>query len=512
MPPQARRGIVRRAWRVGDWRVGRSAAGEGIAWAIIIGLVAFIAGMNFIHAYFPSSDRPRLTAGEADNLQLRMITRYFVGSNDMFRGALPEDALLDNYKPFLDGDASEFDRIRSIMAIGELIGAERALDELDRMEMDAAARAEEHAAGLAGEGDATAGDAGAEDGPGATYSPYDDPETPGDIALLRAVYTGGGGGVLTDAQRDELIKRHGWFGKLAASFGQEKTEPLRAEIMGNAYRTVAVFFTAIAVVGSAMLAGVVLFVVAIILIGKGKIRFALREDLARVRDQRAWPYVGVMAGFLVLFFAISLGVGSLPASLGESLMPFAIWLALGAALFPMMVGVPFGDLRRTLGWHSGKGILREMGAGVVGYITLLPVAGVGVLIVLVLTVIGGLYGLEPQGHPAADKISADPGVAIPLYILACIWAPVVEETMFRGGFYRYLRGTHWLAYPIVAGLVQGFFFAVIHPQGILAVPALMALGFNFAMIREWRGSLIGSMTAHALNNGFVFTMLLFAIG
>lgn len=511
MLPQARRGIVRRAWRVGDWRVGRSASGEGIAWAIIIGLVAFIAGMNFVKAYFPSKDHPKITAEQADNLQLRMITRYFVGSNDMFRGALPEDALLDNYKPFLDGDASEFDRIRSIMAIGELIGAERALDELDRMEMDAAARAEEQAAGLAGEGDATAGDAGAEDGAGEAYSPYDDPETPGDIALLRAVYTGGGG-VLTDAQRDELIKRHGWFGKLAASFGQEKTEPLRAEIMGNAYRTVAVFFTAIAVVGSAMLAGMLLFVIAAILIGKGKIRFALRDDLARVRDQRAWPYVGVMAGFLVLFFAISLGVGSLPASLGESLMPFAIWLALGAALFPMMVGVPFGDLRRTLGWHSGKGILREMGAGVVGYITLLPVAGVGVLIVLVLTVIGGLYGLEPQGHPAADKISADPGVAIPLYILACIWAPVVEETMFRGGFYRYLRGTHWLAYPIVAGLVQGFFFAVIHPQGILAVPALMALGFNFAMIREWRGSLIGSMTAHALNNGFVFTMLLFAIG
>jgi membrane protease YdiL (CAAX protease family) len=46
----------------------------------------------------------------------------------------------------------------------------------------------------------------------------------------------------------------------------------------------------------------------------------------------------------------------------------------------------------------------------------------------------------------------------------------------------------------------------------MAVPALMALGFIFAMLREWRGSLIAPITAHALNNGMVVTALLILFG
>jgi len=65
--------------------------------------------------------------------------------------------------------------------------------------------------------------------------------------------------------------------------------------------------------------------------------------------------------------------------------------------------------------------------------------------------------------------------------------------------------------PILAALVVAFVFAVIHPQGLLAVPALMSLAVVFALIREWRGSLIGSVVAHAINNGFVFTLLIFAM-
>jgi membrane protease YdiL (CAAX protease family) len=91
-----------------------------------------------------------------------------------------------------------------------------------------------------------------------------------------------------------------------------------------------------------------------------------------------------------------------------------------------------------------------------------------------------------------------------MFILATVWAPVVEETMFRGAFYSHLRR---VTNPIVAALVVGFVFAIIHPQGIGLVPPLMTLGAVFALIREWRGSLIGSMTAHALHNGFLVTMM-----
>jgi membrane protease YdiL (CAAX protease family) len=53
-----------------------------------------------------------------------------------------------------------------------------------------------------------------------------------------------------------------------------------------------------------------------------------------------------------------------------------------------------------------------------------------------------------------------------------------------------------------------FCFAVIHPQGFLAVPALMALAVAFTLMREWRGTVLPSMIAHGINNA-VATLLLF---
>lgn len=44
-------------------------------------------------------------------------------------------------------------------------------------------------------------------------------------------------------------------------------------------------------------------------------------------------------------------------------------------------------------------------------------------------------------------------------------------------------------------------------------PPLIVLGSGFAIIRWWRGSLVASVTAHALHNGtlMVVMMLLFSL-
>ncbi len=56
--------------------------------------------------------------------------------------------------------------------------------------------------------------------------------------------------------------------------------------------------------------------------------------------------------------------------------------------------------------------------------------------------------------------------------------------------------------PVIpAALIVGFIFAIIHPQGFAGVPVLAALGFNFCLLREWRGSIIAPMFAHAMHNG-----------
>jgi hypothetical protein len=92
-----------------------------------------------------------------------------------------------------------------------------------------------------------------------------------------------------------------------------------------------------------------------------------------------------------------------------------------------------------------------------------------------------------------------------IYFLACVWAPVFEESMFRGALFNHLRARHgwWVSASIV-----GLLFAAIHPQGWTTIPILGGIGMVLCALREWRSSLIASMAAHALSNGTVITLAL----
>ena len=69
--------------------------------------------------------------------------------------------------------------------------------------------------------------------------------------------------------------------------------------------------------------------------------------------------------------------------------------------------------------------------------------------------------------------------------------------MFRGTFFHSLRSRHrWL----LSAIVSSFIFAAIHPQGWTVVPTLMAIAVVFAGIREWRGTIFSSATAHCVHN------------
>ena len=87
--------------------------------------------------------------------------------------------------------------------------------------------------------------------------------------------------------------------------------------------------------------------------------------------------------------------------------------------------------------------------------------------------------------------------------------------MFRGLLYRHLREkSRFLGRPgsfLVSATAVSFVFAAIHPQGVLALPALMALAFAFALLREWRGSLVPAMLAHGINNGIVLALNLLTL-
>jgi membrane protease YdiL (CAAX protease family) len=204
-------------------------------------------------------------------------------------------------------------------------------------------------------------------------------------------------------------------------------------------------------------------------------------------------------------------------------------LSLAAGLaWPVLRGVPWRQVRQEIGLTLGRHPLLEPLIGLGGYALILPVFGVGIIISVVLLSLQKRMQLgehpeenfnpvETPTHPIVEWLGhPDWRLLLQVVILASVLAPLVEEAMFRGVLYRHLRnasarlGRHWSF--LVSALVVSFIFAVIHPQGALAVPALMALAFGLNILREWRGSLLPSMIVHGVHNGLTTFVLVKALG
>ena len=81
--------------------------------------------------------------------------------------------------------------------------------------------------------------------------------------------------------------------------------------------------------------------------------------------------------------------------------------------------------------------------------------------------------------------------------------------MFRGLLFPGLSAfVRW----IVGAFVGAFIFAVIHPQGMAAVPTIMIIALMTSTLRLLRGSLVASMTAHAMNNGIIVAIFISCAG
>jgi membrane protease YdiL (CAAX protease family) len=194
-------------------------------------------------------------------------------------------------------------------------------------------------------------------------------------------------------------------------------------------------------------------------------------------------------------------------------------LSLGVLLWPRLRGISFRQLREDIGWTMGRQPALEPAAGVACYVMTIPLLLIGVLVVMLLTflqnqVTGGAPGPDDfaspdnPSHPIVIYLARGSwGLRLQIFFLASIVAPLVEETMFRGVLYRHLRellgGLDRVASILLSTVVSSFVFAIIHPQGVLAVPALMALAIGFALAREWRGTLVPCMLAHGINNAAV---------
>ncbi len=323
------------------------------------------------------------------------------------------------------------------------------------------------------------------------------------------------------AQRELLTDELGWYGTLALTPKESPDKAERTELMHQA-RMMAVALMAIGlgflVVGFAGLGGCMLFI-ALALGGKLQHRLIAGAPHGGV-------YAETFALWMALFIGLTHGAAWMAHVLDLETWQFvptllAMFASLLALAWPVVRGIPWRQVRRDIGWGLGSNPIVEGLAGAVGWVSTLPMLAIGIVCVILLmflrTLITGAgegpLGPEGPGHPIVEWLAdSDWRGKLQLVLLACVAAPIVEETMFRGVLYRQLRDAtfRWSLgiSVLVATLINSFVFAVIHPQGWMAVPALMALAMGFSLLREWRGSLLGPMTAHGINNAAVTSVIL----
>ncbi len=317
------------------------------------------------------------------------------------------------------------------------------------------------------------------------------PAMAGDARLAEAYLTGTSA-ILSKAERDDFTKRYGWFAQLAAAEGRGPEDEKGLALRHDAGRTVVVSSAAGMAGVLAMMTGAVL-----VLIG-GAWWWRHRSPLPRA--PRAAPefveaaaiYLGCMSG---LAFIDRHSTGGMALTV----VPMVAGL-LGGLFWPRLRGCPWAEWRRILGISWGRGVFREVGWGFVGYVAGLPLIGLAMFL-------SAILAKSVDAHPSHPAVEGLLSGAIPgwvIFALAAVWAPVTEELMFRGALLTSLR-RH--AAPVIASVLSSLIFAAVHPQGWTYIPVLGALGFIFATMRQWRGTLIPSMTAHALNNGMLVGFL-----
>ncbi len=433
----------------------RSKLRAAISWFFIIGTVVFLQTPQYQASRKPVPD-------SGPDLQLQLVGKYIVGTRQ-FLGSGPElRARMDRMVRDLQKNQSTRKQLLTVPILAEVSGREAALIELRRL----------------------------------AANPVD-ASVAREIALFLQLYQDGEAS--PNLQQRLFMKRYGWIGQLALSQNMPGSDAARKEVLQSAFVTTILLGLVLIGIMAALAAGFVLLAVTIVLRAKGH----LRSHLSMPEK----PGVSLLQAFAIYLT----GYVALP-TLSAWLFPkfrmmgslLALLAVVTAILWPRFSGSDWQNYRTAIGWHRGKGILREVGAGILGYIAGLPLMlGAGVLVMMI-----SRYAGKMPTHPMIQEIGRGPIYLLIWSALACIWAPLVEETLFRGTLFGYLRRyIPWAA----SGILTAILFAIVHPQGWIGVPLLAAIGFNLSAIREWRGSIIASMSAHALNNGSALFLLILAL-
>lgn len=314
----------------------------------------------------------------------------------------------------------------------------------------------------------------------------------------------------SDEERARIAGTLGWFGQLLISDADEDpriAEHYRQSSTENAIKTFTQFLMGLGIFTIVFVGSSVLCLLAIGRTILGRFRLHYRPS-----EAVGWLCFEVFVLYICGMFAVSHALGALQ-QFGFRLNPLlancvATLLLLLVLCWPRFWGVSWSELRKALGLGSGRhSWIAELLFGPLAYLTaILPLF----VVLLVYSTVLSALGVDPgQGtHPIVPIITqSDSSKTLLLVVVtAVIVAPLIEEIMFRGALYSWMR-TKLSAAPTI--FLSSVLFAALHPQGAVGLVPLTFIGMILAFLREWRGSLLTPMAAHACFNAGTLALVYF---
>ncbi len=143
---------------------------------------------------------------------------------------------------------------------------------------------------------------------------------------------------------------------------------------------------------------------------------------------------------------------------------------------------------------------RSLALGLFAFLASLPfIYGVGLVwngVLQFLRERGFEVNLPLQDAVILFKETSNPFVLTGLILLAVVVAPLVEETVFRAGIYRFLKGRTSLPLSL---LLSGLLFGLVHGN-VQSLPGLVTVGICLGLSYEFSGNLRVPVFFHAFFN------------
>lgn len=220
----------------------------------------------------------------------------------------------------------------------------------------------------------------------------------------------------------------------------------------------------------------------------------------------------IMTGLLTIALsAVLLLAILLPSALGVDLIrdllnsrPLAVGMVIGGLVYLIAVIATY-----TIIVRREHGSWREIGFRAPPLVALLltPLifGGQMILLAIVNLILQSIIGSFE--NPQVDALTDPAGFSwlnfVLVFTVGAIIAPIVEEMLFRGLLYQWLRSRTG---AIAAILLSGAIFSVVHFIPVLFLP-LFVVGVVLGAVFEWTRSLWITITLHFFQNALAISVL-----